>query len=336
MQRLGAAIVATIAWAWSGAAAAQGVSGTQIANQCTAESAFGQTFGAENVNGAATIRLSNSQMVNLPATFAPFREAEVVFTIRSRRIHTITGMARFDSEAAAAAAFDAAVEVLEADPRFAASEEEYEDSIAFYTTAPDQPTGLKADISVSGREIVYFCTDSALFRQTLNELAGRDIAADTPRPTPPQLALPTVPTNSCDTAEGRAALLSGFEPQVQEIIGYGAEANRYSETLMHWANAQMIAQGVWTQEDSAGFGLQLLNDPEFARRFETSLNAAMRMIGAAMSYSEATDDTTRCARAYDTLASAHETVSSTQAQWTLLTQRYQAEAQRRGGTLTLQ
>lgn len=335
MQRIGAAIVIAIALAWSGAAAAQSATGAQIANQCTSVGAFGQTFGAESVNGATTMRLSNSQMVNLPASFAPFREAEMVFTIRSRRIHTITGMARFDSEAEATAAFDAATEALEADPRFAASEEQYEDSIAFFTTAPDQSTGLKADISVSGREIVYFCTDSALFQQTLNELAGRDITASTARPTAPQLRLPAVPTNSCDTAEGRAALLADFEPQVQEIIGYGAEANRYSETLMHWANAQMISQGIWTQEDSAGFGMQLLNDPEFARRFEVSLNAAMRMMGAAMAYYEATDDATRCARAHDTLTSAHETVSSTQAQWTLLTQRYQAEAQRRGGTLTL-
>lgn len=335
MQRLGAAIAMAIALAWSGAAAAQSASGAQIANQCTTEGAFGQTFGAQSVNGTPTMRLSNSQMVDLPASFAPFVDAEVVFTIRSRRIHTITGMARFANEGEASAAFDAAVDALEADERFSTSEQEYEDSVAFYTTGPDALTGLKADISVSGREITYFCTDLALYRRTLDELAGRDITASTARPTPPQLALPTVPTNPCDTAEGRAALLAGFEPQVQAIIGYGAEANRYSETLMHWANAQMIAQGVWTQEDSAGFGLQLLNDPEFARRFEVSMNAAMRMMGAAMAYYEATDDSVRCARAYDTLAAAHETITSTQAQWTLLTQRYQAEAQRRGGTLTL-
>jgi hypothetical protein len=324
-----------IALAWSGAAAAQSVSGAQIAGQCTAEGAFGQRFGAETVNGAAGMALMNSQMVDLPASFAPFVDAEVVFTVRSRRIHTVTGMARFASDSEAKAAFDAAVAAMEADTRFATHMTEYEDSMVFYTTDQDAMTGLKADISVNGREIVYFCTDLALYTRTMDELAGRDITASTARPTPPQITLPDVPANVCSTAEGRTAFLAGFEPKLQEIMGYGGTIHRYNETLMHWANAQMIAQGLWTQDESASFALQLLNDPQFMRHTETSMNAAMEMLGAVMAYSEATDDATRCTRAHQALTSAHTTISSAQTQWGVMGRLYQAEAERRGGTLAL-
>jgi len=337
MQRLGAAIAVAIALAWSGAAAAQSVNGAQMAGQCTAEGAFGQSFGAERVNGGGTgMALMNSQFVELPASFAPFSEAEVVFTMRSRRIHTITGIARFNSEAEAEAAYDAAVEALENDQRFVTSVQEFDDGIVFYTTGPDAATGLKADISFSGREITYFCTDQALFQRTMDELAGRDITADTARPTPPQITLPDVPANACATAEGRTAFLAGFEPKLQEIMGYGGEINRYNETLMHWANAQMIAQGLWTQEDSQQFAMQLLSNPEFMRHTEVSMNAAMRMLAAVMAYSEATNDSTRCAQAHQALVSAHETITSARTQWVEMGRLYQAEAQRRGGTLSLE
>lgn len=335
MQRLGAAVVLAIALAWSGAAAAQSVNGAAIAAQCTAEGAFGQRFGAESVSGAPGMALMNSQMVDLPAEFAPFSEAEVVFTIRSRRIHTITGMARFATDEEASAAFDAALEALEADPRFVTSEQEYEDSMVFYTTGPNAQDGLKADISVSGREIVYFCTDVALYQRTLAELAGRDITADTARPTPPQMTLPDVPDNVCATAEGRTAFISGFEPKLQEIVGYGTAITRYNETLMHWANAQMIAQGLWTQEDSTAFALSLLNNPEFMRDTETSVESAMQLIAAIMAYSSATDETERCGLAHTALTSAHTSMRLAQSQWQNMGRLYQAEAQRRGGTLAL-
>lgn len=336
MQRLGAAIAMAIALAWSGSAAAQSVNGAQIAAQCTAEGAFGQRFGAESVNGAPGMALMNSQMVDLPAEFAPFNQAEVVFTIRSRRIHTITGIARFASEEAAYDAYEAALDALQADTRFVTSEQEYEDSMIFYTTGPDAQNGLKADISVSGREITYFCTDIALFQRTMLELSGRDVTADTARPTPPQMTLPDVPANVCATAEGRTTFLAGFEPKLQEIVGYGTAITRYNETLMHWANAQMIAQGLWTQEDASAFALGLLNNPDFMRDTETSMESAMQMIAAVMAYSSATDETERCGMAHTALTSAHTSMRLAQSQWQNMGRLYQAEAQRRGGTLALQ
>jgi hypothetical protein len=334
-MRIAVGALAALVLTWSGVAAAQDVNGATIAAQCQAQGAFGQSFGASGVNGQAGMGMMNSQFVTIPAGYAPFTEAEVVFTVRSRVIHTITGMAQFESEAQATEMFGAAVTALRADPRFVTSEQEFEDGIAFYTTGPDAANGLKADISVSGRTITYFCTDLALYRRTFDELAGRDITASTPRPTPPQIALPAVGENVCSNADARTSFLAGFEPQLSQIMGYGGEITRYNETLMHWANAQMIAQGLWTQDESSAFNMALLNNPTFMSRTETSMNAALGMINAVMAYSSATDDATRCARAHDTLTSAHATISSAQAQWAELGRIYQAEAQRRGGTLTL-
>ncbi|HYD86581.1 MAG TPA: hypothetical protein VEA80_03840 [Vitreimonas sp.] len=335
MQRLGAAITAAIALMWCGAAVAE-VNGAAMAAQCTSTGAFGVSFGAEAPAGQRGLgmRMMNSQFVTLDAAHAPFNQAEVVVTHRSRLVHTITGIARFDSEEEAGAAYDAALDAFDQDQRFASQASEYEDSVTYYSGPPEAASGFRAEVSLMGRELSLFCVDAALFQRTMDEIAGRDVTADSPQPAPPQLALPAaLPAGVCEASDARAAFVADFYGRMEDIMAYGSEAARYNETLMHWKSRQMIAQGLWTEEDSSQFGLRLLGDPQFARHTETSMSAVLGMMGALMEFESGVDEPARCASAQRALSLARQMVQSTEAQWTYMSQAYGAEAQRRGGSI---
>jgi|GEM_PF-2981143 len=335
MQRLSATIAAATALIWCGTAAAE-INGESIAAQCTSTGAFGLSFGAEAPAGQRGLgmRMMNSQFVALDATHMPFGQAEVVVTHRSRLAHTITGIARFASEDEATAAYDAALDAFDQDQRFASQASEYEDSVTYYSGAPDAASGFRAELSLMGRELTLFCVDAALFQRTMDEIAGRDVTAASPRPTPPQLALPAAPpAGVCTAAETRAAFIADFYGRIEDVMAYGSEAGRYNETLMHWKSRQMISQGLWSDADSSQFGLQLLGDPQFARHTESSMGAVMGMMGALMEFESGADERARCVSAERALVLARQMVQSTAAQWTYMSEAYDAEARRRGGAI---
>lgn len=171
MQRLSAAIIIATGLIWGAAATAQPMNGAQIANQCTVEGAFGQRFGQQVVGSADGG--SASQFVGLPASFAPFRRAEVSVTPNTGLVHSVAGVAQFNSEADARAAFDAAIAALHADSRFATSlESSVREGKTFYTGEPFGDDGLAAEIWIESRELVYFCSDAALAQRAFDERTG--------------------------------------------------------------------------------------------------------------------------------------------------------------------
>jgi len=116
-----AALTGAVVLVWSGAAATQVVS--PITDSCTADSAFDEQFGATAVNGRPPNPglVLNAEHVEIAPSFAPFTEAEVVFSQTSDRVHRVTGFAEYANEAEADAAYAAAVRAFAADHAFSRS-----------------------------------------------------------------------------------------------------------------------------------------------------------------------------------------------------------------------
>lgn len=312
-----------------GATAAEAALPEGAANFCTAEGGFGERFGATEINGQSRSRVMNSQTITLPATYAPFTQAEVTVTHLSRRVHTINAIAPYPNEEAAIEAALEFEETLEAHfPHSGLNE--MEDGFAFYSSDPALPGGWKVEIVQFGSEVQFICIDRTLYQQTMEELFGRARIAE--QPTPPQLVLPEAPEgNVCETPEARAAFMADFESRMNTAMSYATDSSRYLEILTRWKSQQMIDRGAWTEADSQAFAIALLQDPGFARHMETSMNTLMQLMGGlSAAFDESASETSRCRSAVATLAVARQLSESVEAHWGYLIDRYDAEATRRG------
>lgn len=165
MRTIAAAITTSLALMWTGAAAAE-VNGATIASYCTDMGAFGENFGATATNAEVRSRLGvfNSVYVNLTG-FAPFADAEVVFSDDTRRLHTITGIAHFETEAEAQATYTAATGAFDQDTTFI-TQPTGDPQIAAYS---DDDAEFKAELTLTGRTLMLACSNTALARQARSE-----------------------------------------------------------------------------------------------------------------------------------------------------------------------
>jgi hypothetical protein len=162
MRVMVAAVAGTIALMCGGLAAAQ-TDGTAIAGYCTSSGGFDQRFGSGTVNGAApdSRPLLNAHYVDTSA-FAPFRRVEVALTDDTHRVHRITGIVTFDTEAEAQTAFDQTERALDQDDRFIVQPTGDEDSATYYSEESSRPSGFKVELTQSGRTLLLACVDVAL------------------------------------------------------------------------------------------------------------------------------------------------------------------------------
>lgn len=110
-----------ICLAFSGMLAVPAIAQTpNVTTYCTAEGAFGQTFGARRVEreGRSMNGSGNRLAFNPRAAFPPFTEFEAGFTPTSRRLHSVQGEIILNSREAARATFEEIVAGLLNDPRF--------------------------------------------------------------------------------------------------------------------------------------------------------------------------------------------------------------------------
>lgn len=164
MRGFVAAFAGAVGLLWCAAAAAEADTGAaSIAGACTATGAFGERFGATAVNGRPhrVGLVLNAENVAIDPAFAPFTDAEVVFSQSSGRVHRITGSAEYASDAEADAAYAAAVRAFAADPRFLAQPSGDEESAAYHFTNPVSAAGFRVELYTSGKTLLLACVDLA-------------------------------------------------------------------------------------------------------------------------------------------------------------------------------
>jgi hypothetical protein len=130
----------------------------RIADYCSSETAFGQRFGADRVEGEGrSLNANGNRRAFAPRTgFPPFSQFEGGFTPKSRRLHSAQGTVAFVSREEARIAFDSMVAALSDDSRFQErdiAEPDVSPSGAVWRTAKfyagearsdaDQPSGLR-------------------------------------------------------------------------------------------------------------------------------------------------------------------------------------------------
>lgn len=158
-------------------ATAQTWSADVVAQQCTTEGAFGQTFGALRANGR-TGRVNRQfsdfdRTVTPPAAYSPFNYFEVKFTPHSHVIAQISAHARFGDEAEAERAYAALVDAFARGGRFAFQNEDTivlpggPEGISFKTE--DYQARLTATVARGGRTVYLVCADGPLTTQGFEE-----------------------------------------------------------------------------------------------------------------------------------------------------------------------
>lgn len=169
MRAMVAAVAGAFALMCGGVAAAQ-TDGAAIAGYCTSTGGFDQRFGSTTINGAApnSRPLLNSHYVETSA-FPPFRQVEVTLTDDTHRVHNVTGIVTFDTEAEAQAAFEQAEHALDQDDRFIVQPTGDEESAAYYSEDPSNPSGFKIELTKSERTLLLACVDSALSQTARTE-----------------------------------------------------------------------------------------------------------------------------------------------------------------------
>ncbi|WP_395645771.1 hypothetical protein [Terricaulis sp.] len=174
------AIIWTLAAAaalFSAEASAQNWDADTVAQQCTMEGAFGQTFGARRANGR-TGRSPHpladfDRTVRPPESYPPFDSFEVKFSPRSGVITQVTGMATFADEGDAIGAYDALVAAYARGGRFAFQSEDGiirqdgPSGISFKTE--EHHPQLNALVARAGRTVYLLCAHGPLQDQAFRE-----------------------------------------------------------------------------------------------------------------------------------------------------------------------
>jgi len=158
-------------------AAAQSWSADAVAQQCTSEGAFGQTFGARRANGrtgrSAQQFAEFDRTVTPPTTYEPFDHFEVKFSPLSHVIVQVTAFVTFGNEAEAVSAYADLVAAYERGGRFGFQSEDAilrdgaPEGIVFKTEAED--AALSAMVARSGRTLYVLCSHGRLTTQAFQE-----------------------------------------------------------------------------------------------------------------------------------------------------------------------
>jgi len=306
--------------------------------RCTAQGGFGFRFGqAEDEVPKIRMATQNSRFARPPpGDWLPFEDFEVVFTSHGRRLFSINATARFADDAAARSFATAEAK------RFAnlapAEKNGASDAVHYQSVAPDDGkplSGFSIEIEAQGTQVFLTCTDIAMKRIAWSEALGHyrlDKA-----PVPPALRPPARPAlDACATTEGKAAMISGFESNIENALAFAQAGNRYGDELLHWKGQQLVDKGVWTEKQESAFAAQLLLEPQFLAYFQNSLNLTlnlMKPLGALDDARKAGNEQAQCQAAVDGINAMHDLIDSVFKHWQFTIDRYDAVAKARGVSL---
>jgi hypothetical protein len=160
-----------------------------VASYCSAEIAFGQSFGGSRVEreGRSLNHLGNRRAFAPRSSFQPFSEFEAGFTPTSRQLHSVQGTIVLVSREDARTTFQQIVEGLARDSRFQEheiAEPDISPSGAVWRTAKfyagnsqsesEQPTGFRIVLYFMERvssesTIMMECVDAEIYRTAERE-----------------------------------------------------------------------------------------------------------------------------------------------------------------------
>ena len=266
-----AAFAALLALSFAGVAhAREPTDAAKVASYCTAQGAFGQSFGATAISGRLKMQSMNSEFVTPGALYPPFDDVEIVRLTQSRKIHTITGTAEYDDVVQAKANLKAIADAVRAGGKFPNEKPVDAGETAFWSAA-DENSGVHLDLMTMGRGLYFTCVDAALAGKAMDEFLAPPprqdkkpvFAAQTPPPRPS--------ANACSDPGQRAAIAKSFEDNFAAVTNYGNASNQRREKLANWYSQILKDKKAWTDGDEANFMMGMLNDPKFAALFSGAL-----------------------------------------------------------------
>lgn len=152
-------------------------SADEVAQHCTMEGAFGQTFGERRANGRTGVVNrqfgEHDRTVRPPTAYPPFTAFEIKLTPLTRLITQVTARARFESDAEAEDAYQQIVAAYDRGNRFPFQNEdmillqEAPAGITFKTE--DYEAALSATVARAGRTVYLVCAHGPLSAQGFRE-----------------------------------------------------------------------------------------------------------------------------------------------------------------------
>lgn len=286
-----------------------------IVGYCTAETTFGERFGATEFKGTTRVAYGPRRDLKPAGNFAPFDQFELGVTPNTGKVHSVTAIKVYPSvEAAKAAARDIQAAAA-ASGRFPYEAADSDPDMPDLTTEEDG--GIEFSVFRLGDEVSVSCTDTAMMSLAFKELFN-PVAPDK-RPEPPVLTIPAMPAAGvCETPAGRDAFLAGIDDEMLDFKAFALELSGYSEQLMLWKADQLVKRKAWTKQQSSDFHLALLSDKAFSGGLEATMKDMMTSFEAALAYGEkleAGDKTGACREAQRMFGSMHRMVGAARGQW---------------------
>lgn len=313
--------------------------------QCGGASPFGESYGAKKVAGSARRGLGQFAYGSLGAAHAPFREVEIGFGGGSGAIFQVSGTL----PAASAAAAEEVAENIRDQFRAAGwvetgvpgaptqafdplgSKGDFNSEEGGLAAAP---TGRRASIFVTGRDVTVACADLPAFADHVENVFG-PANPGPERPQPPAVIPAGVPLK-LDCTRPLDELEAELATSIQnpgDWLSAAKRVNLYFEQIVAWNGKRMIDAGAWTEKDKSDFALSLLGHPELAdgwAYYGEAATAVLKNLATVMERYEEDDQPGAC-KAYNALFAELEGAPQRTMAFTAAVDRiYAAEAAKRG------
>jgi len=166
---------------------------TAIIAACSAQGAFGETFGAKSLAGGLGPRVMGGRIIIPRSAYPPFDMFMATLTPNSERVAGVTALAELGDNDAALVWGRAILEAASQDPE----QLSFKDAVTPYEPGVPQ-------VSVRGQVLEVNCTDAALMDATLQETREKPRA-------PHHIDIASPSAKVCERPEDRTALLATFE-----------------------------------------------------------------------------------------------------------------------------
>lgn len=252
---------------------------------CTLEQGFGYRFGEPIADRIAASPFRANVMLGLD--YRPFRNAEIMITEDSRRVHRVNASAAFRTEAEMRSFINAVRDAYRSAGWAPAPGSDSLMGDVSHVALPELEIELvsgsgaqrrQLEIATLGREVHVSCLAPELTREALREwLAPPAVGAARPQPPalPSNLALPRP---NCTQPSQLAELETTLTPFSESWGPYAAAINRYYEQLIEWNGQQIVRSGRWTAAQKEAFEQALIARPEISSSMQAVMGSMMEML----------------------------------------------------------
>ena len=230
----------------------------KLFGMCTEAKAFGVEFGAKEEGFALMGGMGgNSGTITPPKDSAPINEIGLAFTQYGRKVHTVDATLKL-KDAAASRVLEVSLINILAKAGFIKSKE-LQFGPNYLPGTADKRLGY--NITTLGNELIFSCSDLALFKQAFNEVTGQ-VQVDAP-PEEPEVPLPAfAEVTGCDVLAQRSLTVATLKQQMRALGQYRTRKDNYYEQLWTYKTQQMIKQGIWSKDRTLPFMQKLIREPE--------------------------------------------------------------------------